>query len=160
MMAEPAAPRGRDPFVPLQFAYRPGNGMAKANCSEGPSVMVVVTVMPPMVVPFVMAAPPVPSIVMTAASMPTTVMPMAAVSMAMMPTTVFDLDCCSVRRGQGRDADSGGSGQGHCQRGNQCRADQNDTSHAGVLPIAGSRSRTSFHRRFCSTAAAAIAELS
>lgn len=103
--------------------------MAKANRSE--SLSVVMTVMAPMVVPFVMAASAVPSVVMAAAAVPAMVMAAAAVSVAMMPTTVFDLNYCPVLRGEGRDANSGGSGQGHCQRGNQCRADQNDTSHAG-----------------------------
>ena len=75
-----------------------------------------------MVTPFVMTAAPVPSVMMAAAPVPTAVMAMPA---------VLDLNRGAVLRGQGRDADSGGSGQGHCQRGNQCRADQNDTSHAG-----------------------------
>jgi hypothetical protein len=91
--------------------------MAKANCSESSPV-----VMATMVMPFVMTAAPVPSVMMAAAPVPTAVMAMPA---------VLDLDSGSVLPGQGRDADSGGSGQGHCQRGNQCRADQNDTSHAG-----------------------------
>jgi hypothetical protein len=109
--------------------------------------MVVVAVMAPMVVPFVMAAAPVPSVMMAAAPVPSVMMAaapvpamvtaMAAVSVTMMPATVFDLDYRPVLCGQGRDANSGGSGQGHCQRGNQCRADQNDTSHAGSSGIAG-----------------------
>jgi hypothetical protein len=98
--------------------------------------MMVVTVMAPMVVPFVMAAAPVPSVMMAAAPVPAMVTAMAAVSVAMMPATVFDLDYGPVLCSQGRDANSGGSGQGHCQRGNQCRADQNDTSHAGSSGIA------------------------
>jgi hypothetical protein len=78
-------------------------------------------VMAAMVAPFMMTATPVPSVVMTASPMPT----------AMMAMPVPDLDHRAVLRGQGRDAQPGGSGQGHCQRGNQCRANQNDTSHAG-----------------------------
>jgi hypothetical protein len=146
MIAEPAAPCGRDPFAPLQFAHRPGNGMASANCSES-SPMVVAA----MVTPFVMAPAPVPSVVMAA----------AAVSMAMMAVSVPapDLDHGAILRGQRRDAKPGGSGQGHCQRGNQCRADQNDTSHAGVLPIAESRCLTQVpDPGFCSMGPARIAD--
>lgn len=33
-IAEPAAPRGRDPFAPLQFALRPGNGNDEGESSE------------------------------------------------------------------------------------------------------------------------------
>ena len=65
--------------------------MAKSDCSDRPSVMVVVAVMAPMVVPFVMAAAPVPAMVTA----------MAAVSVAMMPATVFDLDYGPVPCGQG-----------------------------------------------------------
>jgi hypothetical protein len=32
--AEPAAPRGRDPFAPLRFAHRPGNGDDEGESSE------------------------------------------------------------------------------------------------------------------------------
>ncbi|KRR16631.1 hypothetical protein CQ14_13500 [Bradyrhizobium lablabi] len=80
-------------------------------------------VMPTMMAPFVMTATPVPSIVMTATSVSATVVAVSA--------AVLDLDHGAVLGGQGRDAYSGGRGQGHCQRSNQCRANQNDTSHAG-----------------------------
>ena len=121
MTAEPVAPCGRDPFVPLQFAFRPGNGMTMGEFSENLPVM-----MATMMAPLVMTAASVPSVMMT-----TTAVPVAVVA-----APVLDLDHGAVFGGQRRDAHSGGRGQGHCQRGDQCRANQNDTSHAGVLPIA------------------------
>jgi hypothetical protein len=123
MIAEPVAPSRRDPFVPLYFAFRPGNGMTIGESSEDLPVM-----MATMVAPLVMTATSVPSVVMTAAAVSATVVAVAA--------SMLDLDYGAVLRGQGGDAHSGGRGQGHCQRSNQCRANQNDTSHAGVLPIA------------------------
>ncbi|WP_065752962.1 hypothetical protein [Bradyrhizobium paxllaeri] len=121
MTAEPAAPRGRDPFVPLEFAFRQGNGMTIGEFSEDLPMM-----MATMMAPLVMTATSVPSVVMTA----------TAVLVAVVAAPVLDLDHGAVFGGQGRDAHSGGRGQGHCQRSNQCRANQNDTSHAGVLLIA------------------------
>jgi hypothetical protein len=125
------------PVRAAAICVSPGQWNGEGELQHNPSVMVVVAVMAPMVVPFVMAAAPVPSVMMAAAPVPAMVTAMAAVSVTMMPATVFDLDYGPVLCGQGRDANSGGSGQGHCQRGNQCRADQNDTSHAGSSGIAG-----------------------
>ncbi|KRR05357.1 hypothetical protein CQ12_20085 [Bradyrhizobium jicamae] len=123
MTAEPVAPCGRDPFVPLQFAFRPGNGMTIGEFSENLPVM-----MATMMAPLVMTAASVPPVMMTAASV--------SVTVVAVPVPALDLDHGAVFGGQGRDAHSGGRGQGHCQRSDQSRANQNDTSHAGVLPIA------------------------
>lgn len=107
MTAEPAAPLGRDLFVPLQFAFRPGNGMAISESSEGLAVMAVL----------VMTAAPVPPVMVSASPVHVSV----AVAAPM-----FDLNHSAVLRGQGRNAQPGGSGYGHCQ---QRKTNQADTSH-------------------------------
>jgi hypothetical protein len=109
VIAEPAAPRGRDPFVPLQFAYRPGNGMTISESSEGLSVMAMLVV----------AAAPVPPVVVPASPVHVSV---AVAVTAPMP----DLNHSAVRRGHRGNAQPGGSGYGHCQ---QRKTDQADTSH-------------------------------
>jgi DNA-binding CsgD family transcriptional regulator len=98
--AEPAAPRGRDPFASLSFAYRPGNGMTKASSAKGlPATMMT---------PFVVAAAPVPSVVVTASAVPMSVTVAAS---------MLDLDHAIIRRGNWCHAQPGGSGYGHRQRG-------------------------------------------
>ena len=62
------------------------------------------------------------------------VFPVAAVRAA-----VPDLNHRTIIRSKRRDPRQGGSGQGHCQRSDHRRADQNDTSHTGIPPTAGSR---------------------
>jgi hypothetical protein len=117
MTAEPVAPRGRDPFLPLQFAYRPGNGMTISESSEGLPVMAMLVV----------AASSVPSVMMTAASAPSVVMTASPMPMCVAVTVpMLDLDHGAVLRGHRRHAEPRGGGYGHCQ---QRKNNQGDTSH-------------------------------
>jgi hypothetical protein len=107
VIAEPAAPRGRDPFAPLQFVFRPGNGMDEGESSEGLPVMAML----------VMTAAPVPPVMVSAS--PVHVSVAAAAPM-------LDLNHSAVLRGHRGDAQPGRSGYGHCQ---QRKTNQADTSH-------------------------------
>ena len=81
----------------------------------------------------VMAAHRMPFAV-AASAMPAVAVTVAAMHMAAVRAAVPDLNERAVLlSGERRDPRQGGSGQGHCQRSDHRRADQNDTSHAGVL---------------------------
>jgi hypothetical protein len=80
------------------FAYRPGNGMTKANTAK---------VLPAaMVAPFVVAAAPLPSVMVTA----------PAVSTAVVAMSMPDLNHATIRRRHRGNAQPGGSRQAHHQR--------------------------------------------
>jgi hypothetical protein len=94
--------------------------------------MMTMTAVVPMLV---VAAPPVPSVMMATSPVPS--MMVAAPSMELVSVTVatpmLDLDQGSVLNGQRSNGYSCGSGCGHGKRSNKGGADQNDTSHAGIL---------------------------
>jgi hypothetical protein len=80
------------------FAYRPGNGMTKANTAKAlPAAMVT---------PFVVAAASVPSVMVTAPAMST-----AVVAMSML-----DLNHATIRCRHRANTQPGGSRQAHRQR--------------------------------------------
>jgi hypothetical protein len=82
-----------------------------------------------------------------ASAVPAVAMAMATMHMPAVRAAVPDLNHRTVLRGKRRDPRQGGSGQGHCQRSDHRRADQNDTSHTGFPPTAGSRCLTQFPMR-------------
>jgi hypothetical protein len=83
------------------------------------------TVMAAHVVPFAVAA----------SAVPTVAMAVAARHVTAVRAAVPDLNHRAILlSGKRRDPRQGGSGQGHCQRSDHRRADQNDTSHAGISP--------------------------
>ena len=82
------------------FAYRPGNGMTKANTAKAlPTAMVA---------PFVVAAASVPSVMVTAP---------AAVSTAVVAMSMPDLNHATIRRRHRGNAQPGESGYAYRQRG-------------------------------------------
>lgn len=98
-----------------------GQWMTKTNGGES----LLVTVMAAHVMPLAVAA----------SAVPTMAMAMAARHMTTMRAAVPDLNHRAVLlSGERRDPRQGGSGQGHCQRSDHRRADQNDTSHTGISP--------------------------
>jgi len=89
------------------------------------ALSVMMPVMATHVMPLAVAASAVPAVAMTVATM----------HMPAVRAAVPDLNHRAVLlRSKRRDPRQRGSGQGHCQRSDHRRADQNDTSHAGFSP--------------------------
>jgi hypothetical protein len=125
--------------------------MTKAKGGE--SLTDLVPVMTTHVMPLGVTAAAMPAVAVAVAPVPAVAMAVTAVHMTAMGAAVPDLNHRTVLlRGEWRDPRQGGSGQGHCQRSNHRRADQNDTSHQGSSHRRIAVSDASFLTGFCSAA--------